>query len=96
MVRGIRMGALHVLPKPLAHESAKTIWQHAVRRMMAERGMRQGPVGVAARPKPGGAAGSGSGAPGKAKGKGAATAAGGGVRKGGSQSGFGRGSRMRV
>ena len=85
VVRGIRMGALHVLPKPLAHESAKTIWQHAVRRMMAERGMRQGPVGVAARPKPGGAAGSGSGAPGKAKGKGAATAAGGGVKKGGSK-----------
>jgi len=82
VVRGIRMGALHVLPKPLAHESAKTIWQHAVRRMMAERGLRQGPVGVAARPKPGGAAGSGGGAAGKAKGKGAA---GGGAKKGGSK-----------
>merc|ERR1719443_274455 len=49
---------------------------------LAARGLRQGPVGVAARPKPGGAAGSGGGAAGKAKGKGAA---GGGAKKGGSK-----------
>ena len=92
VVRGIRMGALHVLPKPLSHESAKTIWQHAVRRMMAERGMRQGPVGVIARAK----AATGGG---KAKGKGASNGTangtvGGGVRKGGSK-GKGKGKNPR-
>lgn len=92
VVRGIRMGALHVLPKPLSQESAKTIWQHAVRRIMAEKGFRQGPVGVMARAK----AATGGG---KAKGKGASNGTGngtvgGGVRKGGSK-GKGKGKNPR-
>ena len=43
VVRGINMGAIQILEKPMVEENARNIWQHVIRKMMADRGLRPGP-----------------------------------------------------
>ena len=35
VVRGINMGAIQILEKPMVEENARNIWQHVIRKMMA-------------------------------------------------------------